>query len=68
MRGEYIDLGKLLSDLLGQIGAQPTRHIDRSEFGMFLLRIIPQFLLFSCEVSGFGIRLRAHRDIFARRH
>ena len=68
VRSKRVVRGERAGNFTGQRLGQAPRAVDRGQFGQFRLGKAGQFFPFAREISGFGVGLARHRDIFARRH
>jgi hypothetical protein len=66
--GESIVLHELMRDLARKLWLETAIHIDIREFVFFEVIVLLEGPLFELEIRALRIRLRADRDIFARRH
>ena len=68
MRADRVARHQLRGDCGGGVRMHPARDVDRRQLGQLAAGIVDQFAPFAREFGALGIRLRADRDIFARRH
>ena len=68
MRAQCILRHKLFCYLASETNLDPAGDIDLSQFLLLEFRVVRELLSLTCEISMFGVRLRADRDIFSRRH
>ena len=68
MGAERVMRHQLLRDLACQLRLQAALGVDCRQLLGLEFRILGQFAALALHLGGFGIGLRADRDIFARRH
>jgi hypothetical protein len=68
VRAQRVVLHELGRHLRCKLRVEPTRDVDGSHLGVFLLGPHSELAALPRKIGPFGVRLRAHRHVLPRRH